>query len=383
MQEYFTNFFKGEVHDTYNRCIELELKLEKCELPEPIKEYASEIKTKLIEIKNKLNNLLNDQNLGHEFLLYQQLFSYNRLSESLSLLESYPITVLSRYNEDDLYFYSLINRFSKDINYNYKSPLATGFCMTHYASQPHTNLIIVPFIDRKFILDLPFILHELGHIIFHSKENEFSNDFIQDLREYIKDEKKRVDQEDRSSKYKELYDNLQSTWEDSWIKEFVSDLIATYLTGPAYGWAYIKLCNRFSIDVYDPGKLDKLYSEHPADEARMRSILEMLDLLKIDTSNIREHWKEYIQKYCGNPPQEYEYCYPDSLLKSLTNNVIKGCRDIGLKCFLDHSDEDIDDNLILLINQSMEKFLKDPEGYHDWETEKISKIDEKISILNN
>lgn len=380
--ENFTNFFKAEVYDTYNRCIELEVKLGKSALPEQVKEYASEIKARLNEVKLKLNDLLSDPNLGHEFLIRQQLFGYNRLYESLSLLESYPITVLSRYNEDDLYFYNLIRLFSKNINYTHISPLATSFCMTHHASQPHSNLIIIPFIDRKFLLDLPFILHELGHIIFHLNENEFSNDFIHDLRKNIQQEKKRVDLEDRASKYKELYNDLQSIWEDSWVKEFVSDLIATYLLGPAYVWAYIRLCNRFSINIYYPGRLDMLQSGHPSDEARMRSILKMLDTLNIDSSRIREHWNEYSNKYCGKPPQEYEYCYPDHLLKSIIENVIKGCKAIGLKCYTDQKDDDADNNLILLVNHSMEKFIEDPEGYHDWELDKINKITEKMSVIS-
>ena len=181
--ENFTNFFKAEIYDTYHRCIELETKLEKTPLPDQLKEYASDIKVRLNKVKSKLNNLISDPNLGHEFLIRQQLFSYIGLYESLSILESYPITVLSRYNEDDLYFFNLIQIFSKNINYPHKTPLTTSFCMTHHASHPNTNLIIVPFIDRKFLLDLPFILHELGHIIFHLNETALSNDFIQDLME--------------------------------------------------------------------------------------------------------------------------------------------------------------------------------------------------------
>jgi hypothetical protein len=250
--------------------------------------------------------------------------------------------------------------------------------MTYYASQPRTELLIVPSIERNFLLDTPFILHELGHIILHKKEQEILNIFIEDLRKYIRDEKYRVGEEDRSSEYLNLFNNLEVVWEESWSKEFASDIIATYLLGPAYAWAYLKICNRFYKDIYVPGKLDDISSDHPSHEARMRCILEGLNILEIDITQLKNYWDEYIRTIRETPPQEYEYCYPGHLLKSLAKNVLDGCKNIGLKNYTEQSKQENNFNLVILVNESFNKFLENPSDYREWEINQIKDINDKI-----
>jgi len=383
MQECSIDFFRGTINATYERCICLESKLNNVKVPPVLDEYLLNLKTNLSTIKSKLYELLQDPNLGHEFLINQQYSRYYRLSQHLSILESYPITVLSRYNDDDFYFYNIIRILCKDINYPYRNPLVSTYCMTYYASELNTELLIVPFIDRNFLLDLPFILHELGHIILQKNEEEILNNFIQDLRAYITDEKNRVGEEDRSPEYIDLFNDLKIVWEESWIKEFASDLIATYLLGPSYGWSYFKLCSRFSKDIYRPGTLDDVSSEHPSHEVRMRTIIEALKELNVDISKLEQHWKEYTGSIKETPPQEYEYCYPDNLLKSLAKNIIVGCKNIGLRSFNEHDISKSELNLVNLINTSFEKFLEDSSNYREWEIGQIKDINDKVVNFDN
>jgi len=383
MEDYFKRFFRGTVNATYNRCLSLESKLENVKTPPVLNEYMTKLQNNLREIKTKLNELIQDPNFGHDFLINQHYSRYYRLSQELSLLESYPITVISRLNDDDLYFYNLMGLFNKTINYPYSNPLVTTYCMTYFASHPGTELLIIPFVERDFLLDIPFLLHELGHIILHKKEKEILERFIQDLRKYIIDEKNRVEEEDRSPEYKDRFSDLEIIWEESWSKEFASDLIATYLLGPAYGWSYLKTCSRFSKEIYSPGSMDDLSSDHPSHESRMRCILEMLKLLEIDISSIQKHWNEYIKTIRDSPPQEYEQCYPNHLLKSIAKNVLEGCKNLGLRCYNEQEFQPEELNLIVLINESFNKFLEDPSEFRKWEIKQIGDIDNRIINLTS
>ena len=38
---------------------------------------------------------------------------------------------------------------------------------------------------------------------------------------------------------------LQAIWKE-WSIELIADVVATYLTGPAYGWANVRLCMNIS-----------------------------------------------------------------------------------------------------------------------------------------
>jgi hypothetical protein len=40
--------------------------------------------------------------------------------------------------------------------------------------------------------------------------------------------------------YIALYDRVLAQWIDSWLPEFVGDMVATYLVGPAFGWQHIR-----------------------------------------------------------------------------------------------------------------------------------------------
>jgi hypothetical protein len=191
------------------------------------------------------------------------------------------------------------------------------------------------------------------------------------LAAYIEREQQRVAAQQRPPEYRQLYDLLFAQWYDAWLREFIADMVATYLVGPAFGWQQVRLCADRSQNAYHPALGEA--AEHPADEARLRGVLAVLELMGGPevAARIGALWHEYVVVSGETRPADYEVCYPQMLIESLARHTVEGCQALGLRGFGPILHPPKTNDIPALLGEAWERFLTDRQSYADWEHDRL------------
>lgn len=364
----------GLLMELKERCLAIQRILEARKSNSQIRDYIEEIYAGADQILTEIEALLRDPDLGNARLLPNQFFAFSRLAEKLSGIEWHPLSAITRYDDTDTYMGCLCALLARQINYPIACPLVSGFSGNYYGAIPPYRLIRVPATEHLFLLGLPDMCHEMGHIVFYNYKGDFLGRFLSTITSYIRDEKARRISEGASPRYQELYDRLEADWKDRWTTEFTCDMIATFMVGPAFGHTHLRLCCSLDPDIFRPGFGES--STHPSGEARLRAITAMLRVMGLnnDAKLIQDQWARYLVVDGGRKPMEYDLCYPDMLVDSLTREVHNGCMKVGLVSYKDQKASDNDLNLPLLLNEAWTVLLSDTRNYANWEAEQIKRL---------
>lgn len=375
-----TRFFRGQVNLLLKRCNILieRLSFIKKKLQPEIETYISKVEIELESLQYKVEQLLNDPDFGANYLLKNQIQQYRRYSEILSIIEIEPITVLDQYNDRDYYLYCFLRLFCQQIGYPEKSPLVSTHSTDSFFVDLSSEIIHLPLCEDCFLLAIPDLIHELGHLFYDRNYIEIEQSFNTHLNKYIEKEKNKAKDENSSKSYQKKFDSLRQAWMQEYIIEFSCDIFATYLVGTAYAWSNLRLILESNDQIYHPG-FGK-YSTHPANEARMRAILITLEELQGSSSKetIVKQWEGFkAQVFTQEKEMEYDYCYPNPLLGELAKIIINLCQSNNLIPY--HQHFQTDNNLSWIMQQAWIEFHKDPQAYPDWETKKIEEIKTNIN----
>lgn len=320
-------------------------------------------------VRRNVVQLVHDPTLGNPQLMKNQIQLYKRWSEIVSLVEWFPIPIIERYNEEDQSLTRLCHTLANEVRWPLPLPVVARFSNQYFWTKPEFNIIAVPTEEGFNLLTLPDLCHEMGHILLLYRRDELIGDFTNDLAVHFQEERKRIDSEQRPPAYKQLFEGNFALWNDVWIWEFASDMIATYLTGPPFAWQHLRLCASLGGSAYYPS-LGEI-AEHPADEARMQGIRSVLDHSgsKQQVFGIIRLWEQYLGATGDIEPQDYSVCYPRHLLERLAKNVIRGCEMLGLRKFYDRTGDAVE--IVHLIAEGWTIFLQKPDEYNAWEYETL------------
>ena len=97
------------------------------------------------------------------------------------------------------------------------------------------------------MLNLPDLLHELGHNIMKIYRDSYTEQALNWFSEYNDDLEKKlllegIQDQNRINESKDIFLKF---WPDYWYEELICDLIAVYCVGQAYAWTNIKLCQTY------------------------------------------------------------------------------------------------------------------------------------------
>jgi len=376
------DFLRGLFYDLVHRCQVLRSLLEHREHHPDVTGYAIQILDWIAQIEGEIAELMADPTLGTPPLLVNNLRDYRLRAQLIKLLEWFPVPAVLRYGPSDHYFFTLTSRVASQINYPLPVPIVFAFSKDYYWSQPLFNLIGVPALEEHSLLGLPDMFHEMGHLLIRERRDELLGRFQEELRAHFATEKQRVRDKQKPPEYEVILERVQEQWIDTWMAEFASDMMATYLVGPAYGWANLRLCSSsLSDDVFRPGP-DDVEATHPSDDARLRGIVNMLDVLDLETDarQIEQRWGDYVTLTGHNAPQDYALCYPPSLLEHLAQLVYQECTSIGLKAYTEQPPASGDTNILILINDAWNEFLMKPDEYLQWEEEHLAELRRGLGV---
>jgi len=380
------SFFPSLVLELHNRCEKIITLLEQHELPVEIEPNLKNTIKKTISIKSNLESILADPDFGAPELLINQINRYKRCYESYSVIEKIQLPILLRYSEKDHFFHSFLKQSLAQINYKIETPLISAASTNYYEvfadKNPVFSSFFVPVVDDIFLLNLPDLFHEIGHLIFLHKENEMSYEFAIKFNDYLSSEKNRLKIQTRPFEPK-FYDNLEELWKDSWVKEHTANMIATYCLGPSFGWQCLRICVNTGEDVYFPSKIITQPDDHPSFESQIQGILEILRIMgmKSEFSTLNEKWNQY-KMFCHfDKPTEHDHCYPEYLMKSLAENVFQGCTKIGLKPFVSQNHIKGLINIPLTLDHSWNLFHIDPKKFLIWEESEVKNLKATLSKI--
>jgi hypothetical protein len=365
-------FLHGLLQDLERRCSTLRDRLATIPVDQEVRSYAMSTYQEAERIRRRVAQLLADPSLSSPLLLSNHLQLYKRLNERVRVIESFPFLFVERYAEPDRRITRFCQRLTEQIGWPLSAPLVATFSHQYYWTVAEFNLVCTPGIEGMLLLSQPDLCHELGHILLLAYKALFLEDFLHILEHYILEEQRRVDTGQRPLQYRPLYEVLLMQWKDAWVLEFVADMIATYLVGPAFGWQHLRLCTGNSRTVYYPGLSD--IAEHPADEARFRGIIAVLEQIGAleAVDRIQTLWDNYLAA-CGETlPPDYEVCYPQTLIEALAQRTIEVCRTLSLRSF--NASNSTGGNIPSLLNEAWERFLNDPQAYADWERSQLEML---------
>jgi len=337
-------------------------------------DFKKQTVLKLTDLKSEINEITSDGLLEEEIFTINLTIKYNSINDRLLDLEFYRYLPIINYSDTaEGYFEKLIKAIYDEIRSNQPIPFVSTISNsdTYFWAYPESKMIAVPKGEEKYLLNLSDLYHEIGHFIFDqfgdylcSEHNKATTKYFDAL---IKSHKKKLEIKKKLVKAKDM-------WEDCWNEELACDLVATYLVGPAYAWTNMRNCavHSHGNNIYSH---NNLFRHHPADEARMRAILKMLELIgcKEETLPIEKAWEGFLSIMHNDKPELYHEIFPDDLICSIAENVFQGCTTNALQSYPKQI-ASYTEPVSKVINAAWSKVMIDPQEYAKWEIGEIENL---------
>lgn len=367
------NFLKAQL---------LKLKEDAKSIKKRLKDSSNSSTEFLVEkVENRLDssidicdNLAIDESLGEEILHPQYLNTIGNLRRQLEAINSIITPVVERYNDEDEFVTKLYQAILDQINIPSLEGVVSSSSDRAYMVYPNFSCFKIPSGSSENLLDLPLLLHEFAHVL-QVKDDSFMDKFRPKLKSFIEEEKEQARAEEVN--YESLYDHVFEMWQEDWGKEFISDMIATYILGEAFAWRYLGLVisKAETHTLYHPSGEEE--STHPSLESRMRSIMKLLSKMNtVQRKKIKPRWEKIVMFRKEDVPQNYYLTYPDELFEALSSTVFEVCKKKDIRSFQEESSETGD--ILQLLREARSKHFENPENYPVWENEKISKLKEQV-----
>lgn len=329
--------------------------------------------SKLDDVIARLDYLVNDPQINRPDLLRERIRLFRRVIEDISTVESTGITALSRIHPDDMFLNKVVFRIHQEINFPLLPPAVTCISQHYFGILTSLGLMSVPLAESDFLLHLPDMYHELGHLLFSTenpKVEAFQNEragFIGAVRGYLREEVALAKRSTGPTEYLLfILKKLDSSW-IPWSEELFCDLFALYTVGPAYGWAHLHLTASHTSAPFNV----RLEGEHPPDEARMRVLLAGLSLMDkvAEAQAIARKWDELLTVTGHSATPLYRRACPDTLLEQAAIHAFEGTKQIG--CVIASNSTG---HVSGLLHKAWESFWEAPADYVEWEKQVITAI---------
>ncbi|MGN6195350.1 MAG: hypothetical protein ACTHOB_10450 [Ginsengibacter sp.] len=272
-------------------------------------------------IRNELQSALDTGVLEIESLAENNLYKYNRVHREFKAIHSYRYLAIKNYKEPEVFFYQLITQIYTEHRINALPPIVSTISNHdyYYWAVPYFEIIALPSGEEHSLLNLPDMYHEIGHLLhsmFGGKSCEASGIIID---KHFAKEIVRVQDDGTAAHFQEKLEKAKYLWQASWLEEFNCDLVGTYMTGASYAWTNLKLLTT----GHGSTKIFEYSQSHPADEARMRIIILMLEKLGLadDKNRVEAAWKVFLKDTEVFKPNDYSLLYPQKILQHIVDEL--------------------------------------------------------------
>ena len=270
-------------------------------------------------IRNELQSAVETGVLELDVFAGNNLLRFNSVHRTFKAIHSYRYLAIKNYREPEIFFYQVITQIYAEHRINALPPIVSTISNHdyYYWAVPYFEIIALPSGEEHSLLNLPDMYHEIGHLLhsmFSGKSCETSEVMID---KHFAKEILKVQNDGTAAHFQEKLEEAKYLWETSWLEEFTCDLVGTYMTGAAYAWTNLKLLST----GHGSTKIFEYSQSHPADEARMRIIILMIEKLGLieDKNKVEAAWKVFLKDTKLFKPKDYPLLYPQKLLKQIVD----------------------------------------------------------------
>jgi hypothetical protein len=377
------SYFDAAIRQTRERA-----KLLKGKIPQPVK--APELvslqrlcETRIDSIISQLDYLLNDTTILRKDVVKERIRIFRRIHADLSQLETTAIAALTRVHDDDVFLNKLVFQIHREINFPLSPPTVTCLSKGYFSINPSLHLLEVPLAESDFLLHLPDLYHEIGHLLIAAMNNpkvepfqQAFSGFLSAVADYFEAEHAANRRATGPTEYfTRVLDQLERYW-INWATEIFCDLFATYSLGPAYAWAHFHLTAVHEGDPYDV-RLVRFMS-HPPDQARMEAVLVALDLIGFTkhAAEVQQKWDALAKSTGAVQTPLYRRACPQHLLQKAAKQALEGTRKIGCRVVQEKTTDKVHD----LLNTAWHRFWNSPNDYHQWERECMANLKQAAPV---
>jgi len=375
-----TIFITGLYVDLRNRLQKMIVALETKDTDSVV---AAKFKNTTIEIlgqlSHKIQGIIDSGILSSPKFMKNAIIKYNSINNQFLEVEGFRFMAIVRWTDKaEGFFEKVVSKIYKEIDALRTTPFITTMSNSdsYFWAYPKYEMIALPIGEEEHILNLSDLYHEIGHLFFHKHYKFFLNKHLDFLEKFYNESELQLKYSGQVSGLGEQMSKTLNAWNSTWNEEFCCDLIATYLVGPAYAWTNMKICtlSSSSNNVYS---YQELLREHPPDEARMRGIFKMLELIGMDEAVdiVKSAWVPFEKRTNNQRPQYYETFFAQDLIDSIANDVFEACKNLSLRTY--------PEQLVLIgenrsvaksINDAWISIRKDPLSFESWEKEELKEI---------
>jgi hypothetical protein len=370
-------YFQGTLPQLIERA-----RLLKGKIPRTLpRDYGALIRTCEIELDNiigRLRALQKSPAAGSPALHHARLRQFKRAIADLDHIETTAITVLNRAQKDDHHANRLLYRICQEIGYPLVTPTVTTLSTRYFYIDTKLNLMFIPPAEGSFLLHLPDLYHELGHPLLthqdHPVLDRLRTQYLEcmaHIHDYFAAQRAKEELRRGPRGFKDQIDLWELLWSKYWMTEFFCDLYAVLTLGPAFAWAHLHLYLKMGGHAFALPDGIRNFS-HPADDARMRAILEALRRagFQNEAAEINRRWQDALGLTTDAAPPDYMHCYPSELITFVVDKAAKGVAD--MECRL--ARPSTSDPIHLMLNQAWQHFWAEPGNYHKWEANAVEDL---------
>ena len=304
---------------------------------------------------------------------------FTRIVEQLEAVENVGAFALSRVSQDDDFLNRLITDICGEIKYPLIPPVVSHISQDYFHIYLDFNILCLPLMESRFLLHLPDIYHEICHP-FHREQNAdlpvletYHAAYKQSLfvtAEHFRDEIAAADRLPKSEAKLYQLQLWRTCWVKFWIREFFCDLFGVLTTGPAFAWSHYHLCVKRGGDPFETPL--RFVSTHPADDARMRTVLMMLAATGFDEAvkRIEKAWRDFVEVMGYDLEPEYRQCYPEALLSEIVSAAKEGVKESGVVT----AKPDSQTPIVSILNAAWREFWRAPVEYQAWEAAQLDTL---------
>lgn len=330
-------------------------------------------------IRNELQDAFDNGVLEIEVFAGNNLFRYNRVHREFKAIHSYRYLAIKNYKDPEIFFYQVITQIYAEHRIN-ALPQIVSTISNHdyyYWAVPYFEIIALPSGEEHSLLNLPDMYHEIGHLLhsmFGGKSCEVSEGIID---KHFAKEIVRVIDDGTAPHFQETLELAKYLWQASWLEEFTCDLVGTYMTGAAYAWTNLKLLST----GHGSTKIFEYSQSHPADEARMRIIILMLEKLCLtnDKNEVEAAWKIFLKDTEVFKPNDYPLLYPQKLLQQIVDEFFVFYQNADLVSYPELISKGTN-SISQLLNEAWLNAQTNPADYFNYETNSINNLRSSYGI---
>jgi len=307
------------------------------------------------------------------------IYRFNRVHRMFKAIHSYRYLAVKYYREPEIFFFRVISKIYSEHRIAALPPIVSTISNHdyYYWAVPYFEIIALPAGEEHSLLNLPDMYHEIGHLLhsmFNGKSCEKSAIIVD---KHFEKEIVRIQEEGLADHFEEDLKDAKYLWSEAWLEEFSCDLVGTYMTGGAYAWTNLKLLStgHGSTKIY-------IHSQsHPADEARMRIIILMLDKLGLtkDKNEVEVTWNRFLKDTEMYKPIEYDLLFPQHLLEQVVNEFFDFYQNADLASYPELLKGGAN-SVAYLLNNAWGIGRSQPQDFYDYEMKTLEGLRKEFKL---